>query len=87
VNDAVSSAASRRTRLASVKECDPGAATGDRWRRLRAEADDYARRTNTHAQIVESAVDVFGMFVDWFSEDVDGDRVERRAVVGRTVQH
>ena len=64
-----------------------GAATGDRWRRLRAVADDYARRTNAHQRIVQSAVEVFDMFVDWFSEDVYGDRVERPAVVGRTVQH
>jgi Heme oxygenase len=64
-----------------------GAATGERWRRLRAEADNYARRTQTHALIVQSAVEVFGMFVDWFSEDVNGDRVERCVVAGGTVQH
>lgn len=64
-----------------------GAATGERWRRLRVKAEDYARRTSAHAEIVHSAVEVFAMFVDWFSEDADGDRVERGAMVGRTLQH
>jgi heme oxygenase len=64
-----------------------GAATGERWRRLRAGADDYARRTGTHARIVRSAVAVFAMFEDWFSEDVNGNRGERPALVGGTVQH
>ena len=64
-----------------------GPATIDRWKRLRAKADDYARRTNTHARIVQSAVDLFETFVNWFSEDAHGDSVERRGVVGRAVQH
>ena len=63
-----------------------GPATIERWQRLRAVADDHARRTNTHARIVQSAVDLFETFVNWFSEDTYGDGVERRAVVGRAVQ-
>jgi len=64
-----------------------GAATSGRWRRLRATADEYARRTNTHARIERSAVDVFKTFLRWFSENAHGNGIERRAVVGRAVQH
>lgn len=53
-----------------------GAATRDRWQRLRARADDYARRTDTHAQIVQSAVDLFETLVNWFSKDAYADGVE-----------
>ena len=62
-----------------------GPGTIDRWQRLRAKADDHARRTNSHARIVQSAVGLFEMFVNWFSEETHGDGVERRAVVGRAV--
>jgi len=62
-----------------------GFATIDRWQRLRAKADDYARRTNSHAGIIQSAVDLFETFVHWFSEEAHGDGVERPAVVGRAV--
>ena len=64
-----------------------GVATGTRWRRLRTTADAYARRTNTHALIEQSAVDVFKTFLRWFWEDAHGNGTERRAVVGRAVQH
>ena len=64
-----------------------GPATIDRWKRLRAKADDYARRTNTHTRIVESAVELFETFVNWFSEDAHEHSVERRAVVVRALQH
>jgi len=64
-----------------------GAATSGRWRRLRATADEYARRTNTHARIERSAVDVFKTFLRWFSENAHGNGIERRALVGRAVQH
>ena len=62
-----------------------GPATIDRWQRLRAKANDHARRTNSHARTVQSAVDLFETFVNWFSEEAHGDGVERRAVVGRAV--
>jgi len=62
-----------------------GPGTAARWQHLRAKADDYARRTNTHARIVQSAVDLFETFVNWFSEEAHGDGVERRAVVGRAL--
>jgi len=62
-----------------------GPATIDRWQRLRAKANDHARRTNSHARTVQSAVDLFETFVNWFSEEAHGDGVERRAVVGRAL--